>query len=186
MPLTPAQQAASLKNDAQVRDRSPKQTMALIYLPESHGSWAVNNLMDVPAWVRMSAAQRDRVQRTPEIVTKDWRLARSAERAKIAAATFTQYTYEWPPAGLQRWRPIGFGHGYIVGQGTCEGNRYWVQNKFDIDRQLPAAPRQADGTVLVELYGYKLSDRSNNWRREFVVLRYRICHGPFGPSGHCT
>lgn len=184
-PLTPHQQAASHAFDARLRDRTPKQSMVLIYYPESKGSWAAISLMDVREWMAMSAAEQKRFRENPNVAYDDWWRTHGGDRVKISSSAGAALYRRWLREGKPRWEPIGFGHGYVEGIGTCAGYRYWVRKEFRINQQLATAPRQPDGSVLAELYGYKYSDRSNDWQRQFVVLKFHLCRGPFGASGHC-
>lgn len=182
IPLTPQQEAASRAADDRMRNHAPKQSMVLIYYPESKGSWAAISLMGVGEWTGMSAADRARFRDNPNVAYDDWWRAHGGDQVKISSAAGAALHRRWLREGKQRWEPVGFGHGYVSGCGGPE----WTQKLFRIDHQLATTPRQADGSVLAELYGYKYSDRSNGWQRQFVVLKFHLCRNPFGPSGHCT
>jgi len=92
----------------------------------------------------------------------------------------------WARHVRPEWHPIGFGHHYVEVGGSCGRNQYWAQRDFNIDARLVKAPRRPDGSTLTEVYGYKLFNRRNDWSRDFVVLRYRVCTKPVQGTADCT
>jgi hypothetical protein len=183
IPLTPQEQARVLKNDAEIRDRTSKLSMVFVYSPKAPACCRTA-LFDTGEWRAMPADRKARFLQNMNFEEEDFFAAHKNIRAETSAgrALYRQWERQRRP----NWRPIGFGHRYYTDtdRGTCNGNSYWRQTEFNLP-DIRTWPRQPDGTVLAEFYGYKHSDRSNDWRRDFVVLSYHFCRGPFDQRGHC-
>ena len=135
-------------------------------------------------WLKLSLSDRVRVRKNPDSEYEAFFASHGAPRA--GSKEWTRLFVKWERHSRPEWQPLQFGHRYVQGNGTCGGNWYWSARTFDISARLAKAPLQPDGSILTELYGYKLSNRQNGWARNFVVLRYRVCTRPVEGTADCT
>jgi len=177
MPLTPLEKALSLKKDAAIRDKAAKVLMVYIYSP-SAPACCHSGLFGVSEWRTMPAAQKAQFLQNMNYEEDEF-FARYRNVRTATPAYFALHR-RWQRERKPRWQPIGYGHREYP---TCSGP-IWDQTRFTLP-DIRTWPRQPDGTFLAEVYGYKYSDRANGWNRDFVVLSYHLCEGPFDASGHC-
>lgn len=183
MPLSSQEQARILKDDAAIRDRSPKLSMVFVYGPQAPAC-CKTALFDVGEWRAMPADRKARFLRNMNFEEDDF-FARH-RNVRYGTPESIALHRQWERQRRPNWKPIGFGHRYytVTDGSTCDGNSYWRQTEFNLP-DMRIWPRQPDGTVLAEFYGYKHSDRSNDWMSDFVVLSWHFCRGPFDRNGHC-
>lgn len=155
----------------------------ILIRPPGPRDWRGRYIMEWNRWLSLSATDRERFKRNPLWEQEQWFLTHGRPRPGTHA--YGKVTADWNRRGRPLSIPVGFGHHFQRGENGCSGYVYWVQRSFDIDAQLARGPRQPDGFVIAELYGYKLPRRDPYLDGEFVVLRYRICRGPVRADGTC-
>jgi hypothetical protein len=187
-PPSKAAQARDHAEDQRLRDTSPKELLALVYVPRPNvpARYFHSFAMEWGRWTRLSPALRARFERDP-----NWEEAAffAAHGSPVGGTkAYGRVSASWNRQGHPFPHLVGFGHSFTVPSsrirpGGCSGS-YWQRPQFDLGPELVRAPGQPDGTIIAQLYGYKLPLSDENWP-EFVVLRYKFCSQPLTADGTC-